>query len=858
MRISLIAIIIFTLTLCKIQSQETIISGKITDANTNEPIPFANVFFKGTTKGTATNFDGIYTIKENNPSDSLTVQVLGYITKSKKIKKNQKQVIDFQLTPTSFNLNEVLIKAGENPSWRILREVWKRKDAYNMANLEALQFESYVNVDISIDNISEKFRNNRTMKPFAAVFDSLQKAAGEEGKVNLPFLVSESIAEVYTLGSPERYKEKIIANKLTGLLVDNPELFSQFLGSSFQRYNFYDNWLKIFDRSFISPIARGALGFYELYIMDTVVIDGQSCFELKVKPKRKEDLAFSGKIWITDTTFALKRISVEIGKSANLNFIERYSIQQDYIKTDASAYVPERTRVLVDVTEFTENSIGLIMKFNINNRNFVTNKPKELEFYVRNLEVAENSMDHDEKFWKKERLIRANDSTAMERAYAAIDTVRNAPRIKFWRVFLNTAWEGFYPIGKIDVGHWITLYGHNKTEGDRFQLNLRTNPLFSKYWIIQTHAAYGTKDEKWKYNLQVEHFLSRKTWTKIGIKHSYDVERLGIDPIFLEEHIFLNILFSFSSQLGYLDKSSLNYTNRAWIETDWGRGMSHKLSVETKDFNPQGDYHFAYYKDDGNISKSYKITSLSYSFRYAPKNMWLIKDNYRIGISAKQGNVWTFKYTLGLKDVLGSDFEFHKLSLNVARKWKLGAFGQMNYSITGTKVFGKVPYSLGVIFQGNETFFESERSYNMLDYVEFAADQAVEGMIMHHFQGLFFNRIPLFKRLKLREIVGANFIFSSLNKENYFRDTDLNSINYNPKGIMPRTLDGTPNGIPLTRFDVMNFNKPYIEAFWGIENLFKLFRITAYHRLTYLDGHNVPKLFNIKGFYIKGSVYITL
>ncbi len=831
-----------------LQAQETVITGKITDANTNEPIPFANVYFKGTTKGTTTDFDGNYTTKTTNPPDSLVARVLGYFTKTKKIKKHQTQTLDFQLTPNSFSLNEVMIEAGENPSWRILREVWKRKDAYNMANLNALQYESYVNVDISIDNISEKFRNNRTMRPFTAIFDSLQKHAGEDGKVVLPFLVSESIADVYTLGNPIQYKEVIKANKLSGLLIDNPELFAQFLGSSFQKYNFYDNWLKIFNRSFISPIARGALGFYEVYIMDTVMIDGQSCFELKVKAKRKEDLAFTGKMWITDSTYALKRISVEIGKGANLNFIERYTIQQDYIQTDAGAYVPARTRVLVDVTEFTENSVGLIMKFNINNKNYITNKPKESKFYTYNLEIEQNSMDYDDKYWKKERLERANDSTVMERAYAAIDTIRESPRIKFWRVFINTAWEGYYKVGFFDVGHWITLYGHNKNEGSRFQLNLRTNPDFSKYWILQTHAAYGTYDQKWKYNFQVEHFLSRRTWTKIGIKRSFDVERLGIDPGFLEEHIFLNIMFSLSSQLGYLDKTSLNYTNRLWFETDLGKGLNHKITLETKDFNPQGDFIFGYYKPDGSVSSSYKLTTMSYSVRYAPRNIWLIKDNYRIGIEAKQGNVWTFKYTLGLKDVLGGDFNFHKFSLNLGRKWKLGAFGQLNYSITGTKVIGKVPYTLGAIFQGNETFFESERSYNMMNYVEFAADQAVEGMIMHHFQGLFFNRIPLFKRLKLREVVGANFVFSSLDKKNYFRDAD------NPNGLMPFTY----NSKPLTHFTVMDFKKPYIEAFWGIENLFKLIRITAYHRLTYLDEPNVPHLFGIKGLYIKGSFFLTL
>ena len=844
---TLLIILLLIASVYGLKAQETVISGKVTDANTNEPVPFATVVFKGTTKGVNTDFDGNYIIKTNAPTDSLIVQVLGFKPKIKKIVKRKTQVIDYQLIPTTFQLGEVAIEAGENPSWRILREVWKRKKGYNMANQEALQFESYVNVDISIDNISEKFRNNQTMKPFAAVFDSLKKYAGEDGKVNLPFLVSESIGDVYCLSNPDRYKEVIKANKLSGLLIDSPELFQQFLGSSFQRYNFYDNWLKIFDRSFMSPIARGALGFYDVYLMDTVVIDGHRCFELKIKAKRKEDLAFNGKVWITDTTYALKRISVEIGKGANLNYIKKYIIQQDYINVDSS-YIPEKTRVTIDLNDFSENSIGLVAKFNINNTKFVLNQPKKLSFYEHNLEVIQNSRDYDEKFWQKERITRANDSTVMERAYAAIDTIRESSRIKFWRVFANTAWEGFYTVGKFDVGHWMTLYGHNKTEGNRFQLNLRTNPSFSKYWILQGSAAYGTLDNTWKYVAQIEHFLSRKSWTKVGISKSYDVERLGIDPVFLEEHIFTNILFSFSSQFGYVDKLSLNHINRFWFETDLGRGLNHKIIFDTRDFNPKGDFIFSYYNKENKPLSNYNVTEISYNLRYAPREIWLVKDNYRIGMSAKEGNVWTFKYTLGLKNVLGGDFNFQKFSLNLARKWKLGVMGQLNYSITGTKIIGTVPYPLGVLFQGNETFFESERSYNTMNYMEFAADQAVEGMVMHHFQGLFFNRIPLFKKLKWREIAGANFVFSSLTKKNAYRDGISNK-----DGLLVG-----PNNNNFTMMKIMDINTPFVEVFYGVENILKLVRISAYHRLTYLQGQDVPHLFGVKGFYIKASFYLSL
>ncbi|NLH53852.1 MAG: carboxypeptidase-like regulatory domain-containing protein, partial [Bacteroidales bacterium] len=214
---------------------------------------------------------------------------------------------------------------------------------------------------------------------------------------------------------------------------------------------------------------------------------------------------------------------------------------------------------------------------------------------------------------------------------------------------------------------------------------------------------------------------------------------------------------------------------------------------------------------------------------------------------ALKSQLWTLHATFGFKNILGSDFNFQKFSLNVMHKWRTGYLGQLDYSLTGEIVLGKVPYPEAIIPQGNEPVFAAERAFNMMNFFEFVADKSVSGIFLHHFDGLFFNRVPLLRKLKWREVAGFNFVFSTYSKDNYIRTAD------NPNGLLPQH---DKNGYELTPFRIMDFGKPYMEVSYGIENILKVIRIQAFHRLSYLDpgpdGRVPPK------FMIKGSFFIRL
>lgn len=821
--INCVVVALFLLAMLSANAQQlTVIKGKVTDAATNEPIPFANVVFKGSAVGTSTDFNGFFKISTKNAKDSLSVIFMGYKSRTKFVQIGKTQTIDFQLMPTSVVLKEVVINSGENPAWRILRKVWASKDSANKDYLDAFKCESYTRIEVGIDNV-DNFRNSFLLKSFATVFDSMQVMEGSEGAKILPIFISETVSDLYYHRDPYRRKEYIKATKIMALGTEDGSTASQYAGNIYHDYNFNKDWLSFFEKDFISPISRSGLLFYKYYLVDSMLLDGRFCYEIKVIPKREQDLAFTGTIWIADTVFALKRIVVELGKSANLNWVDRYKIQQDLGPTTSKAWVPIRTRVLVNVSQPTKNTFGIIAKFYIVNRDWVVNMPVDMKFYGEKIDRAEDYKEKNNNYWDTVRPEPLNNLTL--RMYSLVDSITNIPKVKNTIKAGKILTLGYMELGKkVEIGPWVMVYGYNEVEGNRLRLGIRTTYKFDKHWVLKSYFAYGTKDDKFKYNFIVERFLSRKNWTIAGIQYKYDVEGMGAIDQFYEK----NAVYSTSQQLGLYTRMNENRYYRFYLSSDvFNKKFNERLVVTYRYFNPVGNYVFLYYDGHGNVKSDFNNFEISLESRYAPKEVFLVNDNERISTESKHGAVFTLKTVAGFKDVFHSDFQYQKVSLNVAQRLKLGAWGRTRYSITATKIWGTIPYPLLNIHPGNENWISSATTYNMMGFFEFVSDESLEIMVTHYFGGLFFNRVPLLKKLEWREVVGCNAIFGSLNS--------------NYKNIYPDYVEN----IKVETFKSLKWDKPYVEISYGIENIARVFRLDMVYRLTY-QTPGVP-LWRLKG-----------
>jgi Family of unknown function (DUF5686)/CarboxypepD_reg-like domain len=830
-----LSLVIVALTwFASVRAQETVVSGKVTDAASGDPIPFVNVVIKGTTLGMTTDFDGKFSIKALAimPSDSILATYIGYKSKAKKFKKGIAQVINIQLEEDVTKLQEVVVKSGENPAFPIMRKIIDNKNINDKKKLAGYEHETYSKMEIDADNISAKLREKKVMRKIAQVLDSIDRIAGEDGKPILPLFISESVSKIYYRDNPSLKKEFVTKNKINGVMGDGyGDILAQVVGPSIQDYNFYSNWLNFGQKAFVSPIADGWRAYYDYELLDSAMLDEHFCYRLDFFPKSAQALAFSGTMWITKSEYAIKQIDATMASSANINFIEKVKIQHEYKKVEGGAWLPSKSRVLIDVGELTNNSAGLLAKFYVSNKNFVINKPKPTSFFDAAIEKAEDAnLEESDKVWDT---LRHDPLTKTEiSVYHMIDTIKNIPIVRSYVDIIKLIVNGYYTSGKIAIGPYLGAIAWNNHEGIRLQAGFKTNIKFSRKWVIGAQLAYGFHDTQFKYQAYVKRILNRKRWTTFTLKARYDLNRLGLD----EDYVTDFPLFLYASRWGRYDKSFYYHEYRATFERELFKGLTQRITLKQFDFDPT--YPFAFYTDPSDINTSpvanqFKTTEVFLETRYARDQIFLQNDNDRIGLESKRWPVFTIRYTHGFKSSLG-DYEYDKIRLNINKRVKMGPLGNGYLNITGEKIFGNLPYPLLSVPLGNQSPIYAPVNFNMLRFGELASDQYASIQYRQNFEGLFLNRIPLIQKLKWRLLATANVLLGSLSQSN------LAIVKQPP-----------PNE---RRFEVVSLDptRPYMEVGYGVENIFKFLRVDFIHRLNYLE------LPNSRGFGVFFTVQLKL
>jgi hypothetical protein len=806
-------------------AQETIISGKVTDAGSGDPIPFANLLLKGTSIGVTTDFDGNYLIKTKTPSDSLLASYVGYKTRAKFVKKGTTQVINFQLVEEATRLKEAVVHAGENPAFAILRSVGDYKNEHDKRRLSAYESEAYTKIEIAIDNMTDKFRERKIMQKITQVMDSIDRIAGEDGKPILPMFISENVSKLYYRTDPQLKTETIMHSKINGLGVEDGYMSTQLIGASFQEYNFYQNWLHIVGKDFISPIADGGRLYYEYDLTDSVYINNHYCYRIDFFPKSPQDLAFTGAMWITKNEYALKQIDASIGKQANLNFIEKIKIQQELEPTGEGAWFPMKTRVLLDVSELSNNTAGLLAKFYTSNKNVVTNQPHDPSFYARAIVTDEKAyLNKEEDYWDS---LRHEPLSETEKSVnRMIDTLRNIPVVKTYTDIMLIVIDGYYEAGKVDVGPYISMAAFNNIEGLRLQAGFLTNWRFSKKWVVGSQLGYGFKDDKVKYTVNLQRILDKERWTTASIGHRSDIARVGVDDEALaDNYVFLALQRSGNFRRGYYFDES-----RFSIQREFVKGFAQRLAFRYKTFNPAFAFGYKNPEDLTDTLSTYETAEVILESRFARDEIFLQNETERLSLGTTKWPVLILRYTHGFSGLKGSDFDYNKILFSCKQHIKYGVIGNADAEFTTEYIFDALPYPLLGTHLGNQTPIFSPVLYNLMDFGEFVSDRYVSLRYNHHFEGLFMNRIPLMRKLKWRLVGSASVLYGSLSQKN--QDVLSAGTPDQEEALVPKALD---------------WGKPYVELGYGVENIFKFFRVDFIHRLTYLEEINniKPRRFGV-------------
>nr|HAD51233.1 hypothetical protein [Algoriphagus sp.] len=787
------------------------IKGKVTDAETGDPIPFASVLVLGTGKGMNTDFEGNYELSFSGKADSVRVSYLGYITQTKKIGSSANQTINFQLRPSDFELEAFVFEAGENPAFEIIRRAVDKRKVFDKRSLEAYETKNYTKIEIDIDQVSDRFTQRKTVQKVTAVLDSIRQLTNDEGEKILPVFFSETISKFYYRNNPELKKEIVEKSKVTGVGITDGSTTSQITGSVFQEYNFYKNWLNILDKEFISPIADGWKVFYDYDLLDSVLVGKDSCYRLQVYPRREQDLAFSGTIWINKETYALKQVDLTVPKSANLNFIERIKIQQELEPTSKGPLIPSKSRIQIKIGQVSPNTAGLLAKFYTATDSVILQEPLPTSFFNNAVELRPDFGNAGEDFWKKNRV----DPLSSEEIaiLQMVDTLKKIPIIRFYSEGLKFFATGFLPVGKVDLGPWTEFGNYNNVEGFRAGFGMRTNYSFSNKWLIQAYLAYGFKDERFKYSAFVTRILDRQHWTTLQFKSTKEIDQVGLEM----ESLAGNSIFLAASRFGTLRRPFISTTQQLNFQREFFKGFLLKGGLQIAAFDPLFNFYFLE-QQNRELRSRFETTEARVGLRYGRDEIILINDNERVSFGPSKWPIFEVNYAKGLQ-WLGGDIDYHKLSFYLYQRLNMGLFGVSRYEVDAGKVFGEVPYPILKNHLGNETLFYTTAAFNTMNFNEFASDQYVSLRYRHSFEGFLLNRIPLMKKLKWRAVANGNLLFGSVRNENVLNVPSLD-----------------PAGNPLESFGRLDPTKPYLELGYGIENIFKFFRVDFFHRMTYLDA----------------------
>jgi len=783
------------------QGQITKIRGKVYDAQTNEPLPYVNVAFKNSTQGTITSEKGEFFLESRSATDTLVVSFVGYKPALLRVKKGVYQEISVNLEPEAIELEAVVVKPGESQANRIIRNIIKNKDKNNPANY-TYSCKSYNKIQVDINNIDEDIKKRKVFNQFQFIWDYVDTNA-VTGKTYLPIFITESLSDYYYRANPKMEKEIIRATKMSGV---NNESVAQFTGKIYQSVNIYDNYINIFDQGLVSPISNSGMLFYKYILLDSMYIGNRWCYQISFRPRRKMEPTFTGDFWVNDSTWAIVKAQIRLSDMVNLNFVNDMVATAEFMPLNDTLWFPKQMTLFVDFN-LTDKTTGFFGHKTISYSDVKLNAefPREVAEMPTNLKVEEGALNQKEEFWNQARPFELTPREAG--IYQMVDSIQQVPMYKTFIDIIDMFVNYYYTVGYWEIGPYYQTYSFNEIEGNRFKVSGRTSNKFSKKIMFDAFLAYGDKDERFKWGLGSLYMINKNPRVAVGLSYKSDIEQLGQSPYALTED---NILTSFLRR-NPNNKLTLVKDFTAYYEKEWFVGLSNKLTFSHRTIYPTEFIPFSPVLG-GNSLKSITNATFTLNTRWIKDERYVSGEFEKVSLGSNWPEV-NFDITKSIKGFAGSDYDFWKLHLNYYHKFNINPIGYARFIVDAGKIFGKVPYPLLQLHEGNETYAFDRYAFNMMNYYEFASDQYVSLYYEHHFQGFFLNHFPLLRRLKWREVATAKYLIGSISNEN------MQVLQF-PVGLG-------------------EVSKPYMEVSVGVENIFKVIRVDALWRLTHLDNPNI-------------------
>lgn len=811
---------------------QTIVKGTVVDAVSKQPLQYVSVVFKGG-RGTVTDSLGQYTLRSTGNISIIQITYVGYLNIQKTIIVGKEQTIDFELETDPKAMNNVTVTTTKrakyrnknNPAVDLIRRVIDNKPLNRPEKYDYVEYDQYEKLEVSLSSVPEKLANNRMLRKYQFLFEN-RDTTKLKGKTLLPVYLEEKLSQKYYRKRPEKTKTIVRGEKRVnyGEYIDNDGV-SQYLNRLIMDVDIYEDNIPLFTYQFLSPIADLSPTFYMFYIRDTITDEtGKKLIKMYFTPRNTNDLLFRGNMYITlDGNYAVQKLDMFLSRNVNLNFVRELNIDLDFEKNPDGRYHLSKSNVMAEAAVTKGSSGGFFGERTVSYKNYKINEAQPDTLFDGPATVKLEKVDKlPDTFWQQNR--HDTLSATESKVYSNIDSLEKMPSFRRTMAIATFLLAGYTSFGPFELGPAAAFYSFNPVEGFKLRLGGRTTPKLSKRIYFETYGAYGFKDEKWKYFLSTTYSLNNKSIYTFPLKYirasyQHDTKIPGQELQFVQED---NFLLSFKR--GANDKWIYNDIFKLEYVQELQNRLSFTLGFRNWRHTPAGS--IIYNKiNNGTVVNVPSINTSEFSaqVRWAPKEQFYQGKVFRIPIINKYP-IFTLRYTAGVKGLFKSEYDYHNINLRVEKRVFLSQLGYSDMVLEGGYTFGEAPYPLLSIHRANQTYAYQLNSYNLMNFQEFVSDHFAALSIDHHFNGLIFNRIPLLRKLKLRELLTMKVIYGGVR--------DVNNPDKNPNLIKFPTASGVTTTFALNK-------KPYIEGSVGIGNIFKLIRVDLVRRFNYKENPNI-------------------
>lgn len=772
-------------------AQQHILSGTITNLK-GAPIPFASIYIKNTTYGSTANENGDYVFKLNPGTYQVIYRFVGYKEKEEQITiSGADEQHNVQLESDEFVLKKVPKKQQKSydPAIDIIRQVIKKREYY------LNEVKSYSCVEY-IKGVKRILSSPKTL-----LAKGIARVLGlDTGGRGISYQ-SESLS-TYSFKQPDEVKETFIASKVAG---SNPP-FGYNKASDLQ-VNFYKDLFVIDDLSphgFVSPVSVYAFNYYRYKLLGTIFQDGKVIDKIQVLPKYLRAVVFTGSIYIIEGDWRIYSVDLLLTKQANnLNFVDSLRVSQQYIPVTKDIWMP---------LAFQYNYTGSTQGFKYNGyylgiiNNYKIDTPFKKGYFtgeILHVDTAANIRSRA--YWQSTRPVPLTYPEELK--FKTKDSIENLKGYTSYLDSLQRINNRFRPFSFVGKGYLVTnrtgtdslffppLYQtvyYNTVEGWGVYLKeiySRTYPD-NRSFTISPVLRYGFADDLFSANLHAAYTYDQAHAGKIFVGFGsdlLDLNSLQTRSLYfntlstlLSEQNFVKYYRSEYGEIGYqrellngiLWTANLSYAKRTQL---YNVSFNHIFTYSDRPYTSNNPLvpQSAPANDRSALFPQHDAFILNTSLRFTFDQQYMTRPTGKVYVPSSYP-VITVNYRKGINGVFNSTVDYDFLSLDILQnRFPLGLFGYTSFKLTvgdflNRKTLYFMDYQHFLGNQGTTIDPTNDGSFLFLPFYTFSTNSAfLEAHYQHNFSGVLFDNVPLLSRLKLEEIVGANYL-GEKNNPNYY------------------------------------------------------------------------------------------